>query len=1126
MFIIQFLGALEDNLFRNAVFVLTAFQIAASQGYSSGVIISIGAGLFIIPFFLFSATAGTLADRMEKTRLVRWLSFIDLPLMFMSGLALVTQDVTFLLFMLFLLGVQATFFGPVKYAILPQLVFGNELVSANAWVQGGTFIAILIGTIIGGALVTLPYGPALVATLMTCLAFTAWLSSFLVPRTGIGEKAHEEHARLWSDVRPLLREAMRNPPLWRAILGISWFWFVGSLFLALLPNYVKDVLDGTPAIVTFLLSLFVVGIALGAGVYNKLLRGKIEIRIVPIAMMLMASAMLFLSLHSLAPAAGRIDPSLLYFITHEKGLTISALFLFMAAAGGFYSVPLYATLQARSDPERRSRIIAANNVMNALFMVGASVFSFIMFKLGSGVATVFLAVSLLCFPAAFTFFEHILYRVFAALLRLKFRLFYRARTRGLENAETAKYRGVVYIVNHMSWLDGLVAAAFLPGNPVIACSTAMARKWYMRPYYLFSGHPPVDPADTSSLKYLVGTLKAGRPVVLFPEGRLSHTGLLMKVYETPGIIASRAKAPVLPVRIDGLQYTPFSMLRGKIRMSLFPDITITVMPPVDLRVDAGLPSRQKRLAYGNRLYDIMADMLFAACDIEQTVYRALLDAARINGHGKPILEDTDRKPLSYRRIMVISRLLGRKFAGFTLRGDKVGVLLPNGAGVVGVFFGLLAYGRVPAMLNYTSGAANLRNACIAADIDIIITSRRFVRLLKLDQAMQDLAREAQIVYLEDLRKTISIGDRLNALFESCFAGPIYRRLNVRPDEPAAVLFTSGSESAPKGVVLSHKNLIANRYQSAARIDLNASDVLFNALPVFHSFGLSVGLILPLLCGVRVFLYPSPLHYRIIPELVYATNATILISTDTFLSGYARMAHPYDFYSLRYVVAGGEKLKEETRHMWFEKFGIRILEGYGVTETAPVLSINTPMHCRNGTAGRMVPGVEYRLRKIEGIENGGSLVVRGPNVMLGYLKNERPGVLQPPPEGWYDTGDIVEIDGEGFIKIIGRARRFAKVGGEMVSLAAVEAAAQAVCPENLVAAVAAPDARKGEQIVLFTDFSGMTREKITDVIQAHRLPEIMIPRKIVILGEIPLLGTGKADYVRLNEMARREAVQSG
>ena len=429
----------------------------------------------------------------------------------------------------------------------------------------------------------------------------------------------------------------------------------------------------------------------------------------------------------------------------------------------------------------------------------------------------------------------------------------------------------------------------------------------------------------------------------------------------------------------------------------------------------------------------------------------------------------------------------------------------------------MSAGRVPAMINFTAGAANILAACTAAEIATIVTSRGFVEKAKLEPLAGALAETMRVVYLEDVRAGIGILDKLRGL--ASFKKPLVRR---EPDDPAAILFTSGSEGVPKGVVLSHRNMLANAAQAAARIDFGRTDKVFNVLPVFHSFGLTVGLVLPLVSGVRIYLYPSPLHYRLIPELVYGSNATILFGTDTFLAGYARSAHPYDFRSLRYILAGAEPVREATRRVYMEKFGLRILEGYGVTETAPVLAINTPMFNRFGTVGRLMPGMEARLEPVPGVEEGGRLFVRGPNVMLGYLKVENPGVLEPPAEGWHDTGDIVAIDAQGFIAIKGRAKRFAKIGGEMVSLAAVEALAAELWPDALSAVASAPDARKGERLVLVTERRDASRAAFQAFAKAKGASELMIPAEVLVVDKVPVLGSGKLDYVGVATLVRERA----
>jgi acyl-[acyl-carrier-protein]-phospholipid O-acyltransferase/long-chain-fatty-acid--[acyl-carrier-protein] ligase len=465
-------------------------------------------------------------------------------------------------------------------------------------------------------------------------------------------------------------------------------------------------------------------------------------------------------------------------------------------------------------------------------------------------------------------------------------------------------------------------------------------------------------------------------------------------------------------------------------------------------------------------------------------------------------------------------VLGRKLLPLADEGKTLGVMLPNANGAAVTLLGLMSAGRIPAMINFTAGATNILAACRAAEITTIVTSRGFVEKAKLDNLVSALSADVRFVYLEDVRAGVGTLDKIRALLSS--GKPILKR---GASDPAAILFTSGSEGVPKGVVLSHANMLANAAQAAARIDFGRTDKVFNVLPVFHSFGLTVGLVLPLVSGVPVYLYPSPLHYRIVPELVYGVNATILFGTDTFLAGYARAAHAYDFRSLRYILAGAEPVKESTRRTYMEKFGIRILEGYGVTETAPVLAINTPMFNRFGTVGRLMPGMEAKLEPVPGVENGGRLFVRGPNVMLGYLRPENPGVLEPPAEGWHDTGDIVSIDPEGFISIKGRAKRFAKIGGEMISLAAVEALAAELWPDALSAVASLPDQRKGERLVLVTEKAQATRAAFQAFAKGKGASDLMIPAELIVVDKVPVLGSGKVDFAGVTRLVRERATQT-
>jgi acyl-[acyl-carrier-protein]-phospholipid O-acyltransferase/long-chain-fatty-acid--[acyl-carrier-protein] ligase len=610
------------------------------------------------------------------------------------------------------------------------------------------------------------------------------------------------------------------------------------------------------------------------------------------------------------------------------------------------------------------------------------------------------------------------------IIRWLLRRLYRVQVQGLEHYHAAGPR-VLIVANHTSFLDALLLVAFLPDPLTFAINPHIARRWWLRPFLGFVDFFPLEPTRPQSLKSLIRYLRTDRRAVIFPEGRITVTGSLMKIYPGPGLVADKSGAVVLPVRIEGAQYTPFSYLRGRVRLRWFPPIRVSFLPPRRFTVPAGLRGRERRKHIGKLLADLMTEMMFATSNTRRTLIEALLDARRVYGGAHPIVEDIERKPVTYHQLIANAYTLGAAMADATRARDYVGVLLPNTVATVYTLLGLHSRERIPAMLNYTEAPSQLLAACATAGIRTLFTSRQFVQRLRLEPVVAQLAAQCRVLYLEDLRAGLGIADRLKGWLVGRLARLWHRHLSrARPEDPAVVLFTTDAHGQPQGVVLSHANLLANREQIATRIDFTAQDVILNALPMYHPFGLTAGTLLPLLSGMKVFFYPAPQHYRIVPEMAYEVNATILFGTDTYLAGYARVAHPYDFYSTRYVFAGGERLRAETRRLFAEKFGVQIFEGYGTTETGPVLATNTPMDNRPGSVGRLLPGIDFQLAPVPGCD-GGRLLVRGPNVMLGTLRAAQPGVLQPTAAaagaGWYDTGDLVSIDADGFVTLRGRAK---------------------------------------------------------------------------------------------------------
>jgi len=717
-------------------------------------------------------------------------------------------------------------------------------------------------------------------------------------------------------------------------------------------------------------------------------------------------------------------------------------------------------------------------------------------------------------------------RILKFLLRGLLTVLFKVQVTGLEHYHAAGNR-VLIVANHTSLLDGALLYAWLPESPTFAVNNLMARlprfRWLLKCVDIFT----MDPDNPLSIKAMIKFIKQDKKVVIFPEGRITTTGVLMKIYAGPGLVADKGAAMVLPVAIDGAQLTRFSNMFGTGHICWFPVITLKFLQPERLSISRDLKGHARHLAAAHAMRDLMYKVHYSTYDYDKTIFTALLEASRRYGGSKIVMEDISREPLSYHQLIVRILVLARLIKKDTTAGEHVGILLPNVSGTVISFMSLQFLGRVSAMLNYTAGTQAILKACGIAGIQTIYTSRRFIENAKLHHLAEELAGHLRLIYLEDLRNGIRLRDKLAGVIGSLWPATCYRAGTgkIDPRSAAVILFTSGSEGTPKGVVLSHRNILANFAQVRCHINFNEKDLVFACLPLFHSFGLNAGCLMPILGGSKVFIYPSPLHYRIIPELIYELGATILFGTSTFFKGYARYAHDYDFHSLRFAVAGAEKLRDDTRQSWMNKFGIRIYEGYGVTESSPVISVNTPLLYNQASVGPLVPGMEYYLEPVPGIAEGGKLVVRGPNVMLGYLLHDNPGVLIPPTgkrgAGWHDTGDIASVDAEGYITLLGRAKRFAKIGGEMISLTAVEELAMATWPHFNHAAVSLADERKGEKIILVTENHEATRRQIQDRARELHYSDLYIPRKVVLAEQLPLLSTGKIDYIRLAELVQKE-----
>ncbi|WP_424191443.1 bifunctional acyl-ACP--phospholipid O-acyltransferase/long-chain-fatty-acid--ACP ligase [Ampullimonas aquatilis] len=688
-------------------------------------------------------------------------------------------------------------------------------------------------------------------------------------------------------------------------------------------------------------------------------------------------------------------------------------------------------------------------------------------------------------------------------------------------ANSFRHDKTLIIANHESFLDGLLLGLFLPVNATFVVHTEVAKNIWFRQILKLVPYFAVDPTNPLAMKQIIKLVDSGTPVVIFPEGRITLTGSLMKVYDGSAFVAARTGTKVVPVRIEGAARSYFSRLAGIYPQTLFPRLSVKVLHARDIPMPDAPTAKLRRRKAGAIMHRILEEMVVATRP-HTTLFEAFLDSMSTFGRRYKLVEDVRQIEESFGSLLKMSLGIQRMIRKITQIDAKVGVLMPNAAPTMAMVLALTAARRVPAMLNYTAGRDGLQAACTAAQIKTILASRAFLEKGKLLPIVEGL-QSVRVIYLEDLRPQFGLTDKLWVLLHLLM--PRATIAAQSPHDPAVVLFTSGSEGKPKGVVHSHASILANVAQVRAVADFTPLDKFMVALPLFHSFGFTCGTILPLVAGCKVFLYPSPLHYRIIPEVVYDRGCTVLFGTSTFLANYAKFAHQYDFGRLRYVVAGAEKLADSVRQTWFERFGIRILEGYGVTECAPVIAVNTPMAYRTGSVGQLMPGMQYQLTPVPGIAQGGLLSVKGPNMMSGYLKYEHPGVLEQPAcdadPGWYDTGDVVALDDDGFIFIKGRVKRFAKIAGEMVSLEVVEKLAQAFAPTSQHAAIAIPHEGKGEALVLFTTDAKLNRDSLQSQAKADGVPELAVPRIIKLVATIPVLGTGKTDYVRIKAMALGE-----
>lgn len=1123
-FYVQFLTVLNENILKNTSVILMNYFLYKNSNISLQFIMLYTICIFTLPVMLLSCIGGQIVDKFNNYYLIRRIKTLELFLYGFTGMFLFFKNIILIYISLFIAGCFSALFNIIEFSHIPNIVDKSNLLKANGTIISAHFASILISIAIAYIGMIKYFGIFFVALVMPAVAYISYFfSKKLKYNDKIDNSSISINKNIFRSFGNTFKLLKRRVYIFFPVFGIGWFWFVSTMLLNQLIVFARNSVSHSELVAFSLISIFVLGISSGCFLCNRIFKSRIKASFTPLSAIIINIFTFRIYRNSLKIENFQVD-NIIDFLSMRINIKILFDIFIVAIVAGIYIVPLYASIQRNTKKVNRGRIFACVNLITAFFTLLSGIVFYSFSKINFYTVDVFLFISvanlivgcylLYIMPKQFLF-------LFAKWL---IGYLFNVKVNGLENYENLEGKRAVIVANHQSFLDVVLITLFIEEDLNYAYEAKYAKVWWVKPFLRLVNSFPIDSSKPMALKSLINLVKSGKKVMIFPEGRITTTGAMMKVYEGPAMIAEKTGAEILPIRIEGAQFSLFSRLKNKIRRRLFPEISLSILPSKKIELAGELTARQRRVEAGNKLYNLMIELFYNTERSEETIVEAILRCRKNFGDKHIILEDINFNPMTYKGMFLKSFVMGNYLAKFTNNQEYVGILLPNSSATVLIFLGMELRNRIPVMLNFSAGSKNIISACRTTKLRYVFTSRLFIEKGKLEKIIEAIESiGVKIIIMEDELAKITFKDKISGLLYNTFPSFFYKKLNkgnLSYSNPAVVLFTSGSEGSPKGVALSHKNLNANRIQLSTSILFKSTDKVFVALPLFHSFGTGATMI-SLASGSRVFLYPSPLHYRIIPELIYRTNSTIMFGTNTFLERYAKYANPYDFYSLKFIAIGGEKLTDSNRSVWMSHFGVRIFEGYGATETSPIISFNSPMKNKDWSVGRAVPGVNCHVEPIPGIKNGGRLFVSGDNVMLGYITEDKPGLIQPLKDGKYDTGDIVEIDNDGFITIIGRAKRFAKIGGEMVSMAMVESEINKVWKGSTNAIMSEYDSRKGEKLIIVTDRVNAKIDEIVAFFRHEGHADISTPRTVRYMADIPLLGNGKINYIELENVMKLE-----
>lgn len=1002
LFVSQSLEAFNDNLLKTALAILITYEIGYSAHQAIN-LVAMTSVLIMLPYLL-SPIAGQIADKYEKSSLICFIKLIEFIAMSFASLGFIAHSVPVLMIALFIMGAHSTFLSPLKYSILPQSVHADDLVKANGWIDSGIFVAIVLGTLSGSYFIKYPNGELIVSTIGMAAALLGLLSSFMIPAA----KAQDPHLRInfniFSETAIYLKNAKRNTEIWHSVIGTAWFWLNSVCLFNLLPVYTKHVLHTDPYVLSMLLCVLAIGITAGAAIVQSLLKNQASFKYVPFGLLGMSIGCALLGIgHFPKPAGGGSFP-LGEFLTYPSHWTVFIELFICAVFAGIFVVPQHAVMLIAAESKERSRMIAIANFVSGLFMVAASLAIEFFNRLHVSIDGMFLLLAVLNILLFLVTMRKLPEEFLKTIIKWTLKSLYRVEIKGLEHYYAIKDKAII-ISNHVSYLDGMLLCSFLPDQISFAINTYVANQWWCDPFLKVPHCLRLDSSNPMSIKTLIRELDIRKRCIIFPEGRITSTGRLMKIYEGPALVADKCGAEILPIRLEGVQYSFFASLKDVFRRKMFPKITITIMPPRTLECDAVIKGSKRREYLGLLLYDMMSELMFDSSDYRKNLLSSFLDAARLYDRHKRIIEDSDKNEATYSKLIKRTAQVAEILPEPKAKHASALVLLEPGVNYVATLFALQIRGYLPVLLNDASDTLLLQHAMATSKAEVVVVSKlnRFYKTFqKLETGIDEL--EIDALSFENLPSF----SKAKALVQRGADDIDYKF-------PAFALFSRRGKDDVGGTIVTHENIQASRFQLTVCLDYNPNDSVFNAYSRYHMFSLVAGLLMPILNGSRVVLQPAFGNVRHMPKLIADHAPTVLLADSHHLDAFAKEAYLYEFISLRYVFADGETLSDGTKELWREKFGIRILSGLFSQDISPVFALNTAMQHKPDTVGRLLPKIQYRVVEDANVPQGGRLFVSGPNVTRNWDSQE-----DIESKEWYDTGKLVDIDEHGFMTILGDA----------------------------------------------------------------------------------------------------------